>query len=222
MTAFCTVNGHAALSCNITMPRVGVWHADVVLEDGVALDGAVKISYSGGALNLSGSVRNAGVALDSGEALVVGGAGGLPSAMAAKSYKDSPLKRVLDDICAASGEKLSARISPDVLQRNLSFWTVTKGTAGQALNVLLQWLPELTWRILTDGSLWVGEESWGHVKLAYDVLHQAPADGKIVLDMDVPIITPGTTFEGLRVSAVEHHLDENGKHTVLYFEDVET
>lgn len=215
--AYCTVNGSAVLKAHITLPRVGVWHADFVMADGSQPQGRVTVNY-GGALGLKGTVRYGGQEEGMGELHVVAGAGGWPAPMPPKAYRNAPRRNVVSDILAAAGESLSQSSSNNWLTTQLPFWNILQTTAGVALQLLVQLQEGVSWRMLPDGSLFVGTEAWPKVSISYEVLERRPRDYAMRIDTETPYVLPGATFAGQRVSAVEYVLTAEDRHAVLHFE----
>jgi hypothetical protein len=64
------------------------------------------------------------------------------------------------------------------------------------------------WRILSDGTLWVGTESWPTASGAFTVISQNPADASWFLGVDFPFVLPGTQLDGVgQVGRVEHQIE---------------
>jgi hypothetical protein len=212
-----SVDGRAILRAAIHCPRVGVWHADVELEgeEGDELDGAVELEFD--AITWSGTVRRGG--LDNGRLLllVVGGAGGLELELEPKYYVDAASSLPLDDIMRECGETLSSTASSAARSTQLAKWTRRRERGGVALHDLAAVLG-LDWRVLPDGSVWLGTEAWTAAELVHDVLEDDPARAYRRLGVDAPTLTPGSTLDGRRVSYVLHTIEPRAVRSEVWLE----
>lgn len=222
-TAYTTVNGAPLIEGMLSCPGVGIWHADLVVDaqDQTAFNGAVTFSVNDGALSMSGTAVRAISFADVVKLRVQGGAGGLRSTvLPPKGYQGVPLSIPLGDLLASAGEHLSATADPGVTSRQLRAWVRQQQTAGVALASLLRAVPGVAWRMLLDGSLWLGTTTYAEVDSAfdYDLLNVDAIAGKLEIASDVPSLMPGVTIEGRNVSYVRHHLEPARIRSVAYFE----
>jgi hypothetical protein len=223
--AFATLNGKPVFHGIICIPRVGAWTADLSVDRDTAVTGACTLAIDGG-LTLQGTADRTGVWLGTARLQVVGGANGLGRTARAQHYRQTTLRAVLADLLATAGERLAA--SADAATLGLSFpgWATIGQPIGRMVAALLEdsRLPAATaWRVLADGTVWVGQETWpdsGMVNLVdYQDLAEAPEDGTVELGVEAPRLLPGTTLGGRRVSYVEHRLTGERARTCLWLED---
>lgn len=196
----------------IIRPLVGVWTADLVVDhvdgSGFSAGTAVTIASSDG-YELKGvvAVGRTGDFLDTVHVRVLGGAGGLAKAVQPRAYVQPGafVKDVLNGLCADSGEKLSSTIDASLLTTNLQAWSTKGEPMSYALLTLLGWMSaSLNWRILADGTLWVGTESWPSASVAHDLLNYDPREATYDVGLQSPALEPGTTVDGIgQVSRVE-------------------
>jgi hypothetical protein len=216
--SYCAVNGVAVVRGRLVLPRIGVWHAELELEDDSVRSGQVAIAWWDGQLGLTGTVRYGGAQEGTSQLHVVGGAGGLPAAVEPKAYRSIPRRSVLEDLLALAGEKLSDRADAEWLGEQLPFWTLMRGTVGQALSLLVEAQEGMSWRVLANGQFWFGREAWGAVSIGYEELSRDPRAYRMDVATEVPALMPGCTFAGQRVSTVTYLLDERERRVVLDFE----
>lgn len=210
--------GPDVLSGLVDVPRVGLWTADVELDtatppaigDSVTLE---LVAASGDTIGYRGVVRlsDAYTAELSARAriFVVGGAGGLGKTVAAQHYNTTPTARLLvEDVLQAAGEALSSTVDAALLQTTtIASWMRVEATGAAALGRIAAafgW----TWRVLPDGTIWVGVESWRE--------HTGPApydhgggDGASLVSTlsDGELLVPGVTLQGRQVWRVVHRVD---------------
>lgn len=196
-----TANNRPLLSATITMPRVGAWHADVEVDGTKALDGPVRLVVSGQEFightvrsnPLAGRVR----------ARIVGGGGQLSREVEPRNYANSvSVRAVLGDILG-DGERLSPQSDPGVLAITLAKWHRLSGAASHAIVALLEGVGA-TWRVLNDGTVWIGRETWPEVSPRHALLDEDWFGGIITIGPDAPTLRPGTTFRGHRIEQVVH------------------
>lgn len=188
----------------------GAWSGEVVLDAGAAPTGSVSLRAEGG-LELQGTVVGGGVFLDVAAVRIVGGAGGLATEVEG-AYQLASLRDPLDTIMSTSGERLSGTIAPSILAVPLERWTLGRSSAAKAIDDLVAAASAileqaLTWRVIEDGSIWIGAEAWPSASLpdTADVLVRAPVARLIEIGVETPALLPGVNLEGVgRVVAVDH------------------
>jgi hypothetical protein len=213
------LNSLPVLEAVVHLPLSGAWHGDFIVDakavNGVV--GAVAASLADGALALLGTTLRAEMYRGRACARVVGGAHGLGKLLTPKSYRSVPVRTVLQDILTGAGEKLSPTADGATLGTVLSAWTRTGASAGQALNVLVETLA-CTWRILPNGTVWLGTDAWPRARLGdYQVVERRAHEGVVVLGLTAPTLLPGTLFEGKRVVRVQHQLTAAHTRTEAWF-----
>lgn len=210
-----TLNGAAVLSAHVVLPRVGVWTAELDV-DGDASSGAVTLVL--GALTLRGTVVRSGSWRGSAQVRVVGGAGRLGAVVPAKAFRLTPLRIPVADTLGAAGEALASSADASLLAAQVPHWVRTAGTASEALTALADAM-DASWRVLTDGTVWVGADSYPAANVAaYEVLEESPELARAVLGVDSPDLLPGTTLEVRRVDAVEHVIEPGRVRSIVWWQ----
>ena len=215
-----TLNGHALIECVMTIPRVGVWVADVLVDADEAIAGAVVLNVEG--LELHGAVARGGVELARWRGRIVGGAGGLASVLGPAPFADTTLATVLSETLRDAGEQLSAAVGD--LTATVARWARAAAPAGHTVADVAR-AAGYAWRVLADGTVWVGPETWAALELGtdLDVIGANPRTGRWELAGAAALaIVPGrvVTLDGqdVRVGAVEHRLHEVVLRTVVFEE----
>lgn len=212
-------NGIGVISGKINMPLVGVWSADLVIDqpDGTGFDAGTSVSIvCDGGFTLTGTVAKdrTGDYLDSVHVRVLGGAGGMATVATPKSFA-TPGARVTDvlsTLTSDAGETVSSTADQALLATDLHAWTVTQMPCSRALGALLDLVaPLASWRILADGTLWVGTETWPSASPQFDIISNDPSEQSFFLGVDVPAIIPGTVLDEVgQVNRVEHEVSAKG------------
>lgn len=211
-----TANGKDVLGVVIEEPRVGVWSIELDADSDEALTGSVSVEVDG--VTWSGTVVRGEQTYGRAHARIIGGAGKLAGILDAKFYLNSTFGTVLRDIMQASGETLSPHTDAAVLSAPVGRWARSYASGGQALRQVATELG-VSWRVLRDGTVWLGTETWPVADLTYDEIDQFPSEGAFMIAPDVPTLTVGTSFAGKRVSSVTTRSTADGLRQYLLFED---
>lgn len=210
-------NGLPVSELRLTLPRMGVWHADAVLAGGTRLTGSVVIEV--GSVAFRGTIRRSGSPSGTGVLRVVGGAGGMGELVEARQYRQAKASIIVEDVLRASGEVLSPIADATILTRVLPVWVAMSASAATTLSAVLTEIGEgLAWRILPDGSLWLGEEPWPKAEGIAALVLDDPLADRVVLAAPSPSIFPGTTISGRRISYVEHRVTPEAFRSSVWLE----
>lgn len=206
------VNGLPLLSAELTRPRVGAWRADVDADGEDVIESPVTVNLQG--REFVGTVVRSGFMGGRTSARIVGGRGGLSRQLPAKNYSSGVVKAlgVLADILRGAGETLAATADATLLSRQLKGWQREEGPVNHALVTLLDAI-QASWRILPDGSIWVGVDSYATVDPEHELLDEDWSAGVLTLAVESPDLEPGTTFRGHRIEQVVHRLSRNALRT---------
>lgn len=215
--AYCTVNGAPVLECVVTLPRIGVWTADVEMPAAQALSGRATIAL-GSSLTLAGTFTRSGLdGRGRTRARIVGGAGGLGKTLVPKSYVSVPLRIPVSDVLSDAGEQLSNTADAGVLSTQLPAWSRMSDVAGISLAALVD-AAAATWRVLLDGTVWVGTETWPTSNMTALAISYEPERLLRTVASLSPTVLPGQLFGGQRIALVRHVLTSDAIRTVLQTE----
>lgn len=222
------LGGQDCIETRILMPRTGAWVLDAVVDDPdqvSTVTRSISISINDGALTLTGTAARAGVFVDTGHVRIVAGAGGLGLSAAPKHYNGVSVGVILGDLLAAAGEALSSTADNGILSTGLDAWDASATPIGTLISLLLAAAaPGASWRMLADGTLWVGTETWPNLGIdssTYQIFEDSAEQNTMLIGVDAPLMLVGTTFEGRRVSACEAHVGQEGEGVQqrIWFED---
>lgn len=214
----------AILKGLIRMPPIGVWTADITIDqpDGTGFDEGTSVTIAcDGGLSFVGTVApRTGDFLDVRHLRLMGGANGMGNAAKPSGFMQpgALCKDVINSLTKASGESLSSKTDQSFLNTNLMAWMITDRSCAANLDVLLGIVaPSSVWRILADGTLWIGAESWPTSNDSYVLSKRDPIDAHYELAVDVPTIVPGVNLGNANaigfsdaignVAMVEHHIE---------------
>lgn len=213
--ALVTCAGADVLRAHLEIPQQGAWTAEVVLDTDRDVTGSVTLAAAGG-LSLAGVVARGGVnpALLRWEGVLVGGAGGLSKPVRG-AFRNATAGDVLSAICSQSGEALSATVGAAVRAQSLPQWTLGQSTAAQALDRLAAHLGAV-WRVLSDGTIWIGAETWPAASLpaGAEVVDPSQLVAYVEIGVTTPALLPGVALDGVgNVYGVEHWIEPSSVRT---------
>lgn len=205
-------NGQPATGAKVTMPRVGAWHADISADDDVAVPtGRVTIQIDGE--DFVGTWVRGRSFVGRTPVRIVGGGGGLSRQLEAKNYSSGPSVRMVVKEILGSEETLSSTSSEEILSSVVpSYHRMGGGIASHALTQVLQKV-RATWRVLADGTVWVGVDEFPEVVLDHVVEDEDWFSGIITITTEAPVLRPGVTFLGHQIQQVVHYSDTEGLRT---------
>ena len=188
-----TLNGGAAvLRAHVFLPFAGVWSADLDVDTDDELAGAVTIEVDG-VVTFRGTVIDGGVTHGLWRGRIVGGAAGLRVALPSKAYLDAARADVVRDALAEAGETLSA--TSDSLAAAVARFHRAEGAAGRAIDATADALG-YGWRVLADGTVWLGAETWpASPEADVTLLDSDPRERRYVLGGDVLGLRPGQLLQ---------------------------
>lgn len=188
-----TINGSAAiLRATVHLPLSGVWSAELEVDTDEDITGACTLEADGSTW-LSGTVTEGAVSHGLWRGRIVGGTAGLRGTLSPKAYRDATLADVLGDALSESGEALSGTSSGLAIACRL--WHRTEGAAARTVAAVAA-AAGYGWRVLTDGSVWLGAESWPDATAAdVTLVERDPSQRRWVLGGDVLSLSPGTLLQ---------------------------
>jgi hypothetical protein len=208
-------NGVQLLGFEVTMQYGGAWHAiceiDHPADDSQVATGPFRFNIDG--VEFCGAVvpDRSGAFAGRQRLWVVGGAGGLDAEIDARNYGSglTRARTVIGDILRDSGESLSQESSSSLLDTSLDGWQRSQGTAKHALDLVTQKIGA-TWRVLRDGTVWIGTDEWPEVEPAGTVMHQDWGTGHIEVAPDNATLVPGIIVGGQKIKQVTYRSDNGG------------
>lgn len=204
MTAL-TANGYPVFSGSITAPESGAWWAEIQTAAPLVTGDAVTISD--GTTELKGTVAQGGAAVSRTVARIVGGAGKLTGQIDPIHRKGASVGEILGAICRASGESKSAAVLPTFAARVYPFWTQPAESGGQALRNLADSCGAV-WRVLRDGTVWLGDPDMGIPEPDYTVLEPHPEDLSFDVAPEGLSLWVGSLQNGSAVKRVEYAMGD--------------
>lgn len=194
------------ICASLQHPRMGAWECSLDLDVEVAPTGKVKfllvdIEFTGTVL-----ADHSGIDGSRGKCRIVAGNGHLSRQVSPHSYSGGTgikVGTIVKDILRDCGEDLSDLSDGPTLDKMLPRWQVSAGTAEDALTALADQI-DAAWRVLRDGTVWFGTETWPEVAPEGELLQENWSDGYVTLAAENPNMVPGTVYRGQRIEHVTH------------------
>jgi hypothetical protein len=205
-----TANAQNLIAAEIRLPRIGAWHADIDTDGEDVLTSPVRIEIDG--VEFVGAVVRTGNNGSRVRTRVVGGAGGLSTELPAKSYSSATgveVRTLVGDLLREAGETLSATSDQALLSRRLPRWHREHAVASHSLVRILDAV-QASWRVLRDGTVWVGPATYPEATVAHVLIDEDWASGHSTIAPERPELEPGVTFRGQKIELVVHRVDREG------------
>ena len=204
---FAEIDGSPIIACVIAESASGRWYANVSVQtQTVAKKCTLKL---GTQLELTGVLHEAELAYETFVCSMHGGAGDVGRFAVPQHYRAASVRTILTDLANTAGEQLSPDIDTGLLNQQVDVFTVMKLSVGSMLALLAQKLGK-RWRFRRDGSLWLGDETWQPYQGVCQVALRSPLETmvELITDLDSSLIEPGCTFEGRKVTHVDHRFQD--------------
>jgi hypothetical protein len=204
-----TANSLDVIEAHILQPRVGVWTADLAIDTADALSEGASVSIKAvGGNTYKGTIMPGRSAVFVGMASVrvAAGAGGMSKPATPQYYQGAKVSDIVGGLLNDAGETLASSADQTLLNTVVDSWLVMKQPVSRALTVLLGKLaPGYSWRMLVDGTLWVGRESWPTSSASFEILAQRPADAATEIGTETINVSAGENLPDVgNASHVEH------------------
>lgn len=194
------------IQAELRHPRMGAWHCDLDLDANEKVTGKIRFELDD--LEFTGTVieDHSGTEGSRAKLKVVAGNGNLTKQIKAHAYSATSgvkIGTVVADVLKECGEDLSDVSNKAVLERKLERWQVSGGAAQEALTRLAEHTG-CAWRVMRDGTVWFGEETWPEVEPAGTVTQESWHEGHVELASETPNMVPGTVYRGQKIEQVTH------------------
>lgn len=204
-----TLNGIPVIHADVRMERVGAWHARLMLNgqdvDPIPTEGdPAELDLEG--IEFSGTVLRAGANGGRIGARIVGGKGKLTEPIEAQHWKTGSgvtVRELVEAILGDGGESLSDTSDASILGQTVASWAREAETVSHCLVTLLD-VVGASWRVLRDGTVWVGVDTYPELEIEHRLLDEDWSEGVLFLAPDAPDLLPAVTFLGHRLELVRH------------------
>jgi hypothetical protein len=215
----------APIGAELRMSRIGEWHCDLDLDQETIEKG--KVNFQLDDLEFVGTADPEATGMDGNRAkcTVIAGNGRIRRKIDAHSYSGSngvKVGTVVRDILKDCGEDLSDLSDAEMLDKKLPRWHVTKGTTAASALTKLADACDAAWRMLRDGTVWFGAETWPEVEPEGTLTNESWSDGCLTLASETPNMIPGTIYQGQKIEHVTHRYGEKLRTDIRTFDSKST
>lgn len=187
-------NEYPVMDGDLLLSYYGNWSASLMLSRADQVpSGKVTLSWFGAVFQ--GHIIRSGENEGRVSCMIAGGGGGLSKKVPAKMYDYSlQLQLPLREILASVGETLSSTSTQSILTKQLQNWTRMNQDADELINSLSDQV-KAVWRILPDGSLFIGNDTWTtQDAFDYTLISQDPVCSFAKLSVTSVDLMPGKRF----------------------------
>ncbi|MBK7823347.1 MAG: hypothetical protein IPJ61_20385 [Tessaracoccus sp.] len=207
--ALLSLGDSPVLSGSITRPLRGAWSADLEVDADAAPTGTLTLS--GASLSLVGTVVTSQSWNDRQRCRIVGGKNGMGRTLGPAWFRSTTLRTVVAATLTAAGETLSPTSDAATLALPVVAWARLRSTAAASLETLLAlYAPAALWRVLPDGSVYVGPATWPTVTSTAVVQDNRGDEDVADLAGEDLSLDAGVTVSGRRVGLARHRIRPQG------------
>lgn len=154
------VNGKPLVDGVFSLPRAGLWIADVQFSGATGVTVGERVEFEAAGVVRVGTVIRADDAYLTPRARIIGGAGKLYAELSARDYRGFMLGRIAADALADAGEEYDSSWT-DVLSQQVPHYTRARGPLAYLLRSIAKRAPsDYTWRAQRDGVLSLVQETY--------------------------------------------------------------
>lgn len=203
MTSPSEIGGLPILAADVAMPYIGCWHIDGEASGEQAPTGSK--TFVDHDIVFECTIVRATVIGGRVKFRAVGGKGKMSTTVPARHWVKPQVGTVVRDILAACGETLSSTVEASVLSARVDQWKRNEGPASRALQAICD-NQGLIWRVLRDGTVWLGVESYPVTTVKHVLIDEDWSAGIIEIAPEAPDLLPGVTFRDQRIQYVVHQI----------------
>ncbi|HJX52292.1 MAG TPA: hypothetical protein VJ801_05955 [Polyangia bacterium] len=201
----------------ITLPLTGCWHADLWADLQTIPRGDATATLSG--VDMPSHIQRAEIVQGLVEMRLVGGRGGMAKMATPRHYKQPLVRHVFQDLMHDAGEAISTNCTAAVANTTLAYWTNLAVPIGSLVQALAEVAgAAVNWRVLFDGTVWLGTETWPMCPANVRVMEQDAANASQYIGTDAEGVWPGTSIAGRRIDSVVHEIGEKARSRVFWAE----
>lgn len=212
------INEQPIVQCHLMLPKIGAWMAnDVLVDTDQEFNIGDSITMNFLDQTFKGTVLDTGVYRGFQQCTIIGGSGKFPDQLESSSYNSIPLGQIVNDIARKTNHTVSTTSDQNLLNHNLVGWNILKMKASLALVKLLESQGAI-WRILPDGTLWVGYESYTPLNTNdFLVIEKFPEQARWNVYNEDYLVQPLSFLDGNNIQQVEYYVAADDLQQTLFF-----
>lgn len=199
------VNGLPLVDGTLSLPRTGLWVADVQFSGGVGVSVGEEVEFEAAGVVRQGTVIRADNAYLTPRARIVAGAGKLYRELSARDYRGFLLGRIAQDALGDAGERYDTTWT-DVLSQQVFHFTRSRGPAAHVMRSIARRCPVgYTWRALRSGVISLVQETYSErTPSAPSEIASWPQEDRVLVG---PITTEAEPGMLINVFGVDRRID---------------
>lgn len=213
-----TLAGAPVLAADLILPRIGNHSAHLTLSADAAPTGAAVLRWLG--TDLQGTILHSGDSEGSVSALWVGGAGQLGTVLQAQHYSASAVRLPLSQAVEEAGERLSATSTASAMAVQLDSWPRLARPLADELDALAR-AAGAVWRVLPDGTIWFGVETWPAAGSDFTLEREDHAAQSSDISPGALAVLPGQSMGARRIGHAVYTIAEDAARARLWWQSDE-
>lgn len=211
-----TANNKLVYEASIAHTLRGVWTASVQVDSGLLQPGQ-SVTLADGAAKWVGTVLRGSDYGGRGVFALVGGAGNLSKVLPAKWYVAVTIGEILADLARETGERISSTIVTALSRYLVGTFTRAEGPASVVLDQIVEIFGTgYHWRVLRDGTVWIGSETWPAIDGQHVVTNECPDHASIEVAPEQPFVDVGCVFKSRKVVSLQYDYGKGLRVTVRF------
>lgn len=205
-------NESPIISIKLTIPKNGPWlAADCTIDSDTPVNTGDKVSITFIDRVFSGTVLDTGIFQGFLRCTIIGGTGNMADLIDSRSYRGLPAGQLFRDIANLTGHELSTTSDKDVLDFVLERWDKLKSRGSDLIEKILE-VTGGTWRVLPDGTLWVGKPVVNALDInKFIIIEKIPEDSRWSIYNEENLIEPYSSLDGSVIERVEYSFEDGGE-----------
>lgn len=196
---FATLDGWPVVEWVVTMPLLGIWHAEATIDATEEPKGVVELDATG--LTLSGTVTSSSEYGGRIRVRVEAGAGELAKPLPARFFRALTFRQLLAETLSEAGEKLAPST---LLDATVPAWCRAAGPASATVASVAETLG-LAWGATDDGLVTLFRPTWADLEIEEAVeVAQEGTSGRFTIGALDLSARPGRTIGERRITCVRH------------------
>ena len=217
-----TLNNNRISRGMLEIPNQGIWYFGEMIIDtdtSISEGSSVTIQFMNKTLqgifvdaeNYAGYVKGS----------VVGGKNTMSNIIESIGYAGISLGQIVKDIASLTGHTFNLTSDASLLAISLVRWDKIRAKASDIIDKLLE--PQIKdgkkaiWRIMLDGSLWVGYEDYPETSITYDLLDKQTQKGYWLVYNEEQVIEPLQSVSGQKIRETIYTLENDRIEMMLNF-----
>ena len=215
-----TLNNNRIARGTLEIPNQGIWYfGEMIIDTDTTINEGSDVTIQFMDKTLSGTFVDAENYAGYVKGSVIGGKNTMSNVIESIGYAGITLGQIVRDVASLTGHTFNLQSDASLMAISLVRWDKIKAKASDIIDKLLE--PQIKdgrkaiWRIMLDGTLWVGYEDYPEVTIKYELLDKQTQKGYWLFNNEEQVIEPLQSVSGQRIRETVYRL-ENEKLDMLF------